>query len=48
MKKLTRDHVWPVGITVGLLLVVAVNVVFIVLAVSGQDEVESSYVAGER
>ena len=48
MKKLTRDHVWPVAITIALLVVVAVNVVFIVLAVGGQDEVESSYVAGER
>jgi len=48
MKKLTRDHVWPVGITFGLLSVVAVNVVFTVLAVSGQDEVESSSVEGER
>ncbi|MGY8799349.1 MAG: hypothetical protein ACKVG4_11280 [Longimicrobiales bacterium] len=48
MKKLTRDHVWPVGITVGLSSVVAVNVEFIVLAVSGQDEVESNSMEGER
>ena len=48
MKKLTRDHVWAVGIAFGLLSVEAVNVVFIVLAVRGQDEVESSSVEGER
>ena len=35
---LTRDHVWPIGITIALLLVVAVNVAFIVIAVRGQDE----------
>ena len=46
--KLTRDHVWPVGITIALLIVVAVNAAFIVLAVGGQDEVDSSYVEGER
>lgn len=42
------DHVWPIGITVGLLFVVAVNVVFIVLAVGGADEVAEAYEAGER
>ncbi|MDA0313576.1 MAG: hypothetical protein O2992_15900 [Gemmatimonadetes bacterium] len=48
MVKLTRDHVWPVGITIVLLIVVAVNVVFIVLAVGGQDEVAESYTEGKR
>jgi hypothetical protein len=42
------DHVWPIGITIGLLCVVAVNVVFIVLAVGGADEVAEAYEAGER
>jgi len=48
MIKLTRDHVWPIGITIALLIVVAVNIAFIVIAVGGQDEVAPSYVEGER
>ena len=44
-----RDHwVWPVAITVGLLLVVLVNVGFIVVAVTGADEVVESYNTEER
>ena len=42
------DHVWPIGITVALLAVVAVNVAFIFVAVGGADEVVESYEAGER
>ena len=42
------DHVWPIGITLALLLVVAVNVAFIVIAVGGADEIAESYEAGER
>jgi len=41
-------RVWPIGITIGLLIVVAVNVVFIVVAVGGADAVAESYEAGER
>ncbi len=48
MVKLTRDHVWPVGITIALLIVVAVNIAFIVIAVGGQDEVAESYMEGNR
>lgn len=42
------DHVWPISITLGLLVVVAVNAAFIVVAVGGADEVAESYEAGER
>ncbi len=45
---LTRDHVWPLGIAIALLIVIAVNVTFIVIAVRGQDEIAQSYVEGER
>ena len=40
--------VWPVGIIVALLVVVAVNVGFIVVAVQGADEVVESYHTEER
>lgn len=42
------DHVWPIGITLAMLVVVAVNVAFIVIAVGGADPVAESYEAGER
>jgi len=42
------DRVWPIGITLALLVVVAVNVAFIVIAVEGADPVAESYEAGER
>jgi len=42
------DHVWPIGITLAMLVVVAVNVAFIVIAVDGADPVAESYEAGER
>lgn len=45
---LSRDQVWPTIIIVGLALVLAVNAVFIWIAVTGADEVEPSYTAGER
>lgn len=45
---LSRDHLWPALILIGLALMVAVNVAFIWIAVSGADEVAPSYVAGER
>ncbi len=43
------DHsVWPAIIIAALVVVVAVNVAFIYIAVSGQDTVAPSYVDGER
>jgi len=45
---LTADHAWPIGIALALFVVIMVNVAFIVIAVSGQDEVAASYVEGER
>ena len=40
--------VWPVGIIVALLLVVAVNVGFMVVALQGADEIVESYTTEER
>lgn len=45
---LSRDMVWPLAIVLFLATVVAVNAVFIYVAVSGADEVAPSYVTGER
>jgi hypothetical protein len=39
---------WPVLITVGLVLVVLVNAVFIYIAVSGADDVVPSYQTEQR
>lgn len=39
---------WPAAIVLGLLLVVLVNVGFIVVAVTGADEVVESYTTEER
>ena len=39
---------WPIAIVVGLVIMIAVNVCFIYIAVSGADEVDPSYVEGER
>jgi hypothetical protein len=39
---------WPMGIAIALLVVIAVNVVFIVLAVRGSDPVVPSYSAESR
>lgn len=44
----TKDWIWPVGIVVGLLLVMSVNALFIYVAVSGADEVVESYATEER
>ena len=46
--EISRDLAWPIGIVVALLLVVAVNVAFIYIAVSGADEVVESYEAETR
>jgi hypothetical protein len=45
---LSRDQLWPVLIAAGLALVIAVNVIFIYIAVSGADEVVPSYESGQR
>lgn len=42
------DRVWPIFITVGLVLVVLVNALFIYIAVSGADDVVPSYHTEER
>lgn len=39
---------WIVGITLGLALVVAVNIAFIVVAVSGADDVDPTYETERR
>ena len=45
---LSRDHLWPALIVLGLTIVLAVNAVFIYIAVTGADEVVPSYDAGQR
>ena len=37
------DRRWPIGIAIGLILVILVNLAFIYIAVSGKDEVVPSY-----
>ena len=39
----SKDRRWPVGIALGLLLIILVNLAFIYIAVSGADEVVPSY-----
>jgi len=41
-------RLWPVLITLGLLLAVLVNAIFIYIAVSGADDVEPSYFTEKR
>ena len=43
-----KDHMWPWIIGVALAIVLAVNAVFIYIAVTGSDPVAPSYNAGER
>lgn len=43
-----RDWLWPAIIIATLAVVVAVNAMFIYIAVSGADEVDPAYVEGER
>ena len=45
---LSRDQLWPALIVLGLTIVLAVNAVFIYIAVTGADEVVPSYDAGQR
>lgn len=42
------SRLWPIMITVGLILVIVVNAIFIYIAVKGADEVVPSYVTEER
>ena len=37
------ERLWPAIIIIGLLIVILMNAVFIYIAVSGQDEVVSTY-----
>ena len=43
MEAKRRDLIWPIAIVVGLLTMVAVNVGFAYIALSGADEVVESY-----
>jgi hypothetical protein len=43
-----KSRLWPMIITVGLILVVVVNAVFIYVAVKGADAVVPSYNTEER
>jgi len=43
-----EDWSWPVGIIVGFALIVAVNIAFIVLAVTGADPIAESYIEQPR
>ncbi len=43
-----NDMRWPLAITVGLLIMIAVNICFMYIAVTGADEISPSYVEGER
>lgn len=47
-EKAGRFRLWPVLITLGLVLVVLVNAVFIYIAVSGADDVVPSYQSEKR
>ena len=42
------DSRWPMGIIIGLVIVVIVNLAFILIAVSDADDVVSSYSTEER
>ena len=38
-----RARRWPLAIAIGLFIMIAVNVVFMVVAISGADEIAPSY-----
>ncbi|NNF29223.1 MAG: hypothetical protein HKN73_18500 [Gemmatimonadetes bacterium] len=46
--ELSRDHLWPLAIVLGLAAVVLVNLLFIYVAVSEADPVVPSYVSEHR
>ena len=43
-----EDNLWPILITILMVVVIAVNAAFIYIAVSGADDVDPAYVQGER
>lgn len=43
-----KSRLWPIIITVGLILVMVVNFLFIYIAVKGADDVVPSYQTEER
>lgn len=43
-----RDRLWPILLTLGLGTVIAVNALFIYIAVTGADDVDPAYVQGDR
>jgi len=43
-----RNWIWPLAIVLGLLAVIAVNVGFAVVAITGADDVVESYLTEER
>jgi len=43
-----RDRLWPMLLTLGLVVVVVVNAFFIYIAFSGADDVDPAYVEGDR
>lgn len=43
-----RNWMWPLAVVLGLMAVVAVNVGFAVIAITGADEVVESYLTEER
>lgn len=45
---LIEDSWWPRAILVGAIFVIAVNIAFIYIAVSGADEVVPSYIQEDR
>lgn len=46
--EISRDHLWPAAIVIGLAVVVAVNILFIYVAVREADPVVPSYVTERR
>jgi hypothetical protein len=46
--EIRAEWIWPVAIILALLIVVAVNAIYIYVAVSGADDVVSSYVTEDR
>ena len=42
------DRLWPMILTLGLVVVVVVNGIFIYMAFSGADDVDPAYVEGTR
>ena len=43
-----EDNLWPILITILLVVVIAVNAAFIYIAVAGADDVDPAYVQGAR